>query len=95
MAAEHADRILLIGMMGAGKTSVGRALAARLGRPFLDNDALVLARTGREPADIDATDERVAQVIKAAVQEAKDAPFPDPLTAFTDVWADGGSAWRN
>ncbi len=38
---------------------------------------------------------RVAQVIKAAVQEAKDAPFPDPVTAFTDVWADGGSAWRN
>ncbi len=59
MAAEDAkdtDRILLVGMMGAGKTSVGTALAARLGRPFLDNDALVRALTGREPPEIDASD---------------------------------------
>jgi shikimate kinase len=50
------DRILLVGMMGAGKSTVGRALAARLERPFLDNDALVRERTGREPAEIDRTD---------------------------------------
>ena len=30
--------IVLVGMMGAGKTAVGRALAARLGVPFLDSD---------------------------------------------------------
>jgi len=30
--------IVLIGMMGAGKTTVGRRLAARLGRAFLDSD---------------------------------------------------------
>jgi acetoin:2,6-dichlorophenolindophenol oxidoreductase subunit alpha len=29
------------------------------------------------------------------VEEAKSAPAPDPATAFTDVWADGGAAWRN
>lgn len=29
----------MVGMMGAGKTAVGRALAARLGVPFLDSDA--------------------------------------------------------
>ena len=40
-------RVLLIGMMGSGKSSVGRALAARTGWPFLDNDALVERATGR------------------------------------------------
>ncbi|NOD63545.1 MULTISPECIES: shikimate kinase [unclassified Ruegeria] len=31
--------VVLVGMMGAGKTAVGRALAACLGVPFLDSDA--------------------------------------------------------
>ena len=50
------SRILLIGMMGSGKSTVGRALASRTGWPFLDNDALVRELTGREPAAIDAED---------------------------------------
>lgn len=31
--------VVMVGMMGAGKTAVGRALAVRLGVPFLDSDA--------------------------------------------------------
>ena len=31
--------VVLVGMMGAGKTAIGKALAARLGVPFLDSDA--------------------------------------------------------
>jgi shikimate kinase len=31
--------VVLVGMMGSGKTAVGRALAQRLGVPFLDSDA--------------------------------------------------------
>jgi shikimate kinase len=38
--------IILIGFMGAGKTSVGRLLAARLGYEFIDTDALVEEATG-------------------------------------------------
>ena len=30
--------IVLVGMMGAGKSSIGRRLAARLGIPFIDAD---------------------------------------------------------
>ncbi len=39
-----------VGMMGAGKTAVGAALARRLGRPFVDSDAEVEARAGRSIA---------------------------------------------
>lgn len=35
--------VVMVGMMGAGKTAVGRALAARLGVPFLDSDAEIEA----------------------------------------------------
>jgi shikimate kinase / 3-dehydroquinate synthase len=38
--------IALVGFMGAGKTTVGRALAARLGWPFLDLDEILVARFG-------------------------------------------------
>ena len=43
-------------MMGSGKSTVGRELAARTGWPFLDNDALVRSLTGRAPEAIDAED---------------------------------------
>jgi shikimate kinase len=35
--------VVLIGMMGAGKTAVGRALSARLGVPMQDSDAEIVA----------------------------------------------------
>lgn len=38
--------IYLIGLMGAGKTTVGRQLAKRLGRVFLDSDHEIVERTG-------------------------------------------------
>jgi shikimate kinase len=39
-------------MMGSGKTTVGRLVAERLGRPYLDNDDLVRDIAGDEPARI-------------------------------------------
>jgi shikimate kinase len=38
--------IFLVGMMGAGKTTLGRALAQRLGRTFIDTDKILVDRTG-------------------------------------------------
>jgi shikimate kinase len=46
------DRVLLIGFMGSGKTSVGRALAHRLGWTFLDFDGVIEAHEGCAVADI-------------------------------------------
>ena len=48
--------IVLIGMMGCGKTTVGRLLAQRLGREPADTDALIEARQGRSIPDIFARD---------------------------------------
>jgi shikimate kinase len=47
-----ATRILLIGMMGSGKSTVGRQLAGRLVWPYLDSDADVEARTGKTVPEI-------------------------------------------
>ena len=38
--------IFLVGMMGSGKTTVGRALAQRLHLPFIDTDKILVERTG-------------------------------------------------
>jgi acetoin:2,6-dichlorophenolindophenol oxidoreductase subunit alpha len=67
---------------------------------WMQRDPLLVARErltslGVDAADIDAADARAAEIVKAAIQEAKDAPPPELATALTDVWADGGAAWRN
>jgi shikimate kinase len=44
--------VLVVGMMGAGKSAVGAALARALGLPHLDNDLLVEELTGRSKASL-------------------------------------------
>ena len=44
--------IVLIGFMGAGKTTVGRALAARLNLPFVDTDEVIEQASGLSISDI-------------------------------------------
>ncbi len=46
------DRVLLIGMMGAGKSTAGSLLARRLGWRYLDSDEEVRRETGRSVAEI-------------------------------------------
>lgn len=48
--------IVLVGFMGAGKTTVGRMLADRLGLPFVDSDLVIEARAGRQIREIFADD---------------------------------------
>ncbi len=44
--------VVLVGLMGAGKTSIGRRLATRLGVPFIDADAEIEAAAGESIPDI-------------------------------------------
>ncbi|HEY6312914.1 MAG TPA: shikimate kinase [Streptosporangiaceae bacterium] len=48
--------IVLVGFMGAGKTTVGTLLAARLGLPFTDSDQVIERRAGRPVRQIFAED---------------------------------------
>ena len=48
--------VVLVGMMGSGKTAVGRALSARLGVPFLDSDAAIEEAAQASIAEIFARD---------------------------------------
>ena len=52
MSACTDSHIVLIGMMGAGKSSVGRALARRLDRELIDSDEMIVAREGRSIREI-------------------------------------------
>jgi shikimate kinase len=58
-------RVVLLGMMGSGKSSVGRALAERTGWPFVDNDALVERATGRTARQL------LAEAGEGAMREAE------------------------
>ncbi len=44
--------MLLVGMMGAGKSTVANLLAARLGWPLVDTDAMVESRAGATVAEV-------------------------------------------
>lgn len=53
---ERPDRpVVLVGMMGSGKTTIGKRVARRLSRPFADTDALIEARQELSVADLFAT----------------------------------------
>lgn len=46
------ENIVLTGMPGAGKSAAGEAIARALNRKFIDSDAAIIERSGREIADI-------------------------------------------
>jgi shikimate kinase len=54
--AERPARVVLVGFMGSGKTSVGRLLARRIGYRFEDMDRRIERRAGRTIAEIFRTE---------------------------------------
>lgn len=75
--------LVLVGMMGVGKSSVGRRLALRLGRQFLDTDKLVEEEAGRTVAEVfSAEGEPAFRALEAAaVRRALDSQ-PYAVIAF-------------
>jgi shikimate kinase len=68
---ERGDAIVLIGFMGAGKSSVGRTLARMTGLPRFDTDEIVAARFGLTVSEIFETkgEEKFRQTETDALRE--------------------------
>ena len=75
---ERPCRLILIGMMGTGKTSVGRLLAKRTGWPYLDNDTLLLELAGKTPRELLSEDgeETLRESESAAMHVGLGMPEP-------------------
>jgi shikimate kinase len=78
--------VVLVGVMGAGKTTVGSRIAEALGLPLRDTDDDIVATAGKPISDIfvDDGEEHFRALERAAVAEA--------LTTFDGVLALGGGA---
>jgi shikimate kinase len=81
-----AGNIFLVGMMGAGKTSVGRVLARKLGKSFRDSDHVIEERTGvKIPV--------IFEIEGEAGFRSRECAVIDELTALPEiVLATGGGA---
>ena len=84
-----ARSIVLIGLMGAGKSAVGRRLAARLGLTFHDSDAAIEAAAGKTVAEIFASDG------EAAFRARERAVIAELLAGPPIVLATGGGAFMD
>ncbi|MDX5419339.1 MAG: shikimate kinase [Hymenobacteraceae bacterium] len=71
----NTQRIFLIGMMGAGKTTLGRQLAGRLGYTFVDLDDYIVQREGSSIAQLfeqvgqEGFRQKERQALEAVVQQ--------------------------
>jgi len=74
-------RVFLVGFMGAGKSSTGRALARRLGVPFVDLDECIEAQFGATVAAIFAAHGEAAFRAEERRQLALCGRFPDVVVA--------------
>ncbi|MGH2703122.1 MAG: thiamine pyrophosphate-dependent dehydrogenase E1 component subunit alpha, partial [Actinomycetota bacterium] len=66
-----------------------------LARDPIDLYRARLLELGFEAAVLDEIDAQVLAEVNRATEEAKGAPPPSNDLIYTDVWADGGSQWRN
>jgi shikimate kinase len=79
--------VVLVGLMGAGKTTVGERLADELGVPFVDGDAALTALTGRDAATVAAVDgvPALADLEARVLLDALAAPRPSVIAAAASV----------
>ena len=88
-AALGARSIVLIGLMGAGKTAVGRRLASRLDLPFADADAEIEAAAGASISEI------FAEHGEAYFRQGERKVIVRLLESGPQVLATGGGAYIN
>ncbi len=84
--------IWLVGMMGSGKSAVGRELSRRLGRPFADTDDRVVARVGCPIAEYwEARGEAAFREVEATVVAAVAAEAPSVVATGGGVVIDAAN----
>jgi shikimate kinase len=81
--------IVLVGLMGAGKTSIGRRLAEKLGLPFVDADHEIVAAAGKSIPDI------FAEHGEAHFRDGERKVIARLLENGKQVLATGGGAFMN
>ena len=81
--------IVLIGLMGAGKTAVGRRLASKLDLPFIDADTEIEVAAGRSISEI------FAEHGEAYFRQGERKVIVRLLDAGPQVLATGGGAYMN
>jgi shikimate kinase len=81
--------VVLVGMMGVGKTSIGRRLAARLGIPFVDADSEIEKAAGMSICDI------FARHGEASFRSGEARVIARLLDDGPQVLATGGGAFMN
>jgi len=88
--------LVLVGMMGVGKSSVGRRLSNRLGRPFVDVDKVIEERQGRTIPEIFAADGEAAfrAIESAMVAEVMAAPEASVVAFGGGAVLDAGNRER-
>lgn len=86
LASNERRPLALVGLSGAGKSTVARALAARLGLPLIDTDALVSAAAAAPVARI------FAERGEAAFRDLEAAALAEALAGRAAVVATGGGA---
>lgn len=79
--------VVIVGLMGAGKTTVGERLGRDLGIPFVDGDVALRAATGRDASTIAASDGVAALASREArvLLDALAAPAPSVVAAAASV----------
>jgi shikimate kinase len=75
--------VVLVGMMGSGKTTVGRRVASRLERPFFDADVELEERSGRSVRDwfTEAGEDAFRDAESATLSALLDQPEPAVIAA--------------
>jgi shikimate kinase len=81
--APGAPHLVLVGLMGSGKTAVGAIVATRLGRPLRDSDADIEAREGRTVRELrdDAGTHALHALEARHLLDALAGPGPDVICA--------------
>ncbi len=81
--------VILVGLMGAGKTRVGKRLAERLGLPFIDADHAIEAETGKTISEL------FAQIGEATFREGERRMIARLLGGPRSIIAAGGGAFMD